>query len=160
MKSWVIVAVAVAVAAAISAKPLSRLRKPAKNDKLKMCLSLAIVLAASVVAWSRPRKSSMSGGAKPSRPLNMTGGARPSRPLNMHGGAQCTVRAPQAGAGYRPYVVPEDLSVGGGVVEDAVAIVPEIPAVAPTYAVPAGVPDPPSPTDVVVGGTLRLVGDF
>ena len=152
MKSWVIVCIGVAVAAVVSAKPLSRLRKPEKNDKLKIALSIAIVLAAAVLAY-RPQKSMRGGGVKYVRPLNV-----------YRGGAQCTVKGPQTGAGYQPYVIPKDLSVGGGPdVPAAVAIVPEIPIVEPTYAIAAGVPTTTavaSVTEVINGGALQLVGDF
>jgi hypothetical protein len=149
MKSWVIVSVGVALAAAISAKPLSRLRKPEKNDKIRICLGVAVVLAAVVIAYA-PRKATR----------------------KMVGGAQCTVpsmpvRPAQIGAGYQPYVVPEDLTTGGASsAVDSKLIVPEIETIAPVYANPAKVPDttavsaPEIVTDVVVGGTLRLVGDF
>lgn len=144
MKSWVIVSVGVAFAAAISAKPLSRLRKPEKNDKIRICLGVAVVLAAVVIAYA-PRKATR----------------------KMVGGAQCTVRPAQIGAGYQPYVVPEDLTTGGASsAVDSKLIVPEIETIAPVYANPAKVPDttavsaPEIVTDVVVGGTLRLVGDF
>lgn len=164
MKSWVIVSIGVALAAAISAKPLSRLRKPEKNDKLKIGLALAVVLAAVVVAYA-PRK----------------------RKSRMVGGAQCTVRtAPQIGAGYTPYVVPKDLTVGGASVVvggasdgggnasvestgyfEPVPVEEVVPAIQPTYDVPAVVSDGPAipadipgAMDVVDGGTLRLMGEF
>lgn len=148
MKSWVIVSIGVALAAAISAKPLSRLRKPEKNDKLKIGLSVALILAAVVIAYA-PRKT--------------------KRTPRMVGGAQCTVKtvAPQIGAGYQPYVVPEDLKVGGAAeyFEPAPVIEP-IKAIEPTYDVAAVAPDGPAvagdimPMDIVEGGTLHLVGDF
>jgi ubiquinone biosynthesis protein UbiJ len=169
MKSWVIVSVGVGLAAAISAKPLSRLRKPEKNDKLKICLGVALVVAAVVIAYV-PRKTK----------------------TRMVGGAQCTVRAtapvaPQIGAGYQPYVVPEDLTVGGGIdltvpdltaptltapdltltapVPKAVAIFPDD-AIGSAYEVAAAAPNTTAIapeqelTEIVVGGALRLVGDF
>jgi hypothetical protein len=152
MESWVILAIGVAVAAAVSARPLSRLRNPKKNDKLKICLSVAIVVAAAVVGWSRPHKTSRGGGIKYLRPLSVYRGS---------GGAQCTLKGSQSGAGYRPYVVPEDLTVGGG---DVAA--PKIPTFEPPLSLAvkpvetiAIAPDAAA-SDVVVGGTLRLVGDF
>jgi uncharacterized membrane protein YfcA len=159
MKSWVIICIGVAVAAVVGAKPLSRLRKPEKNDKLKIVLSVAIVLAAVVFAY-QPRKALRGGGVKYLRPLNV-----------YRGGAQCTVKGPQTGAGYQPYVIPNDLTVGGGEeIAAAVAIVPEIPVVEATYAIAAGVPDTTAVasgtsaveplSEVVVGGSLRLVGEF
>jgi hypothetical protein len=152
MKSWVIISIGVAVAAAVGAKPLSRLRKPEKNDKLKIVLSVAILLAAVVFAY-QPRKTLRGGGVKYLRPLNV-----------YRGGAQCTVKGSQMGAGYQPYVIPKDLTVGGGEeVVAAVAIVPEIPVVEPTYAIAAGVPDTTAvadATEVVEGGALRLFGHF
>lgn len=152
MKSWVIVSIGVALAAAISAKPLSRLRKPEKNDKLKICLGVALVVAAVVIAYT-PRKATR----------------------KMVGGAQCTVRtvAPQIGAGYQPYVVPEDLTVGGGIdstltapVPNTVATVPEMSTIESAYDVAAAapattaIPAPDTVTDFVHDGALRLVGDF
>lgn len=159
MKSWAIVCIGVAIAAVVGAKPLSRLRKPEKNDKLKIVLAAAIVLAAVVFAY-QPRKTLRGGGIKYLRPLNV-----------YRGGAQCTVKGPQTGAGYQPYVIPKDLTVGGGdEVVAAVAIVPEIPVVEPTYAIAAGVPETTAVSDasevfadssqVIDGGSLRLFGHF
>lgn len=157
METWVIMSMAVVIAAAICAQPLSRLRKPKKYDKLKICLGISVILVAVIVAYSRPIKAISGGGIKYVRPI--------SNLYRSRGGAQCTVRRPQIGSGYKPYVVPDDLAVGGGYPE-AIAPTPYIPAIEPTYAVPATVPATPAiinndmDTEVVVGGTLRLTGEF
>lgn len=169
MQGWVVILIAVVTAALISAKPLSRLRKPQKYDKLKICLSLSVILAAVVIVFGSRR--AMSGGSvRYVRPI--------SNLYRASGGAQCTVKHPHVG-GYQKYVPPKDLLIGGTpeAMSASSTVMPPAPAPVPPNP-PASMPPAPAPvsptpltstppaasppvvTDVVVGGTLRLLGEF